>query len=90
MLRSYSLTIAALGFVCLAGNRGAALAADVHWPGWLGGSERSGWVSSFQPPAQWPEALTKKWQVEVGTGYASPLIADGTIFQHARQGERRR
>jgi outer membrane protein assembly factor BamB len=58
---------------------------DVHWPGWLGPA-RNGWVSGFQPPKEWPEQLERGWQVEVGTGYSSPLVSGGLVYQHARQG----
>ncbi len=61
-------------------------AAEVHWPGWLG-PERNGWVNSFRPPTRWPERLAQNWQVEVGAGYGSPLVADGLVYQHTRQGE---
>lgn len=61
-------------------------AADVVWPGWLG-PDRNGWVDGFEPPEEWPETLSKVWQIEVGTGYGSPLVANGRVFQHARQGE---
>ena len=61
-------------------------AADTYWPGWLG-PDRNGWVSDFQPPAKWPAELEKSWSRKVGEGYGSPIVADGRIFQHARQGE---
>jgi outer membrane protein assembly factor BamB len=61
-------------------------AAEVHWPGWLG-PKRDGWVSNFTPPAKWPETLQQKWQIEVGTGYSSPLVASGRVYQQSRQGE---
>ncbi|MEZ6060678.1 MAG: PQQ-binding-like beta-propeller repeat protein [Planctomycetaceae bacterium] len=64
----------------------ACRAADVVWPGWLG-PERNGWVSVFEPPEEWPEMLTKVWQADVGTGYGSPLVSDGRVYQHARQVE---
>ena len=48
--------------------------ADGHWPGWLG-PKRDGWVKDFQPPTRWPDQLKRGWQVEVGTGYGSPLVA---------------
>jgi len=63
----------------------AAADAVVHWPGWLG-PKRDGWVSGFRPPARWPQKLKRGWQVEVGTGYGSPLVAGGRVYQHARQG----
>ena len=58
---------------------------NLDWPGWLG-PKRNGWVSGFQPPTRWPERLKKTWQVEVGIGYGSPLVAAGRVYQHARQG----
>jgi outer membrane protein assembly factor BamB len=60
--------------------------SHANWPGWLG-PNRDGWVSYFQPPARWPEKLSKVWAVDVGVGYGSPVVADGLVFQHARQGE---
>jgi outer membrane protein assembly factor BamB len=63
-----------------------AQAADVVWPGWLG-PQRDGWVHNFQSPARWPERLTRRWQVKVGTGYGSPVVSGGRVYQHARQEE---
>jgi outer membrane protein assembly factor BamB len=79
--RSFVLkvTIAAL---CFSG--GAATGED--WTGWLG-PNRDGWVGEYQPPAQWPAKLAKVWQTEVGTGYGSPVVAAGRVYQHARQGD---
>jgi len=57
-----------------------------EWPGWLG-PKRDGWVKGFQPPKRWPKQLAKVWQVDVGTGYGSPLVAGDRVYQHARQGE---
>jgi len=61
-------------------------AADVVWTGWLG-KQRDGSVEYFQPPSSWPDKLQKRWQVDVGTGYGSPTVAEERVFQHARQGE---
>ena len=60
--------------------------ADVEWTGWLG-PNRDGQSNAFDPPTDWPEKLTKQWQVKVGTGYGSPLVSGGRVFQHARQNE---
>jgi outer membrane protein assembly factor BamB len=73
-----TMTFAALGLT-------AATMPAEDWTGWLG-PRRNGWVNDFKPPTQWPQSLTKVWQVEVGTGYGSPLVADGRVYQHARQG----
>lgn len=59
-------------------------ASEVHWPGLLG-PQRDGWVGYFQAPTEWPAELRQVWQAEVGSGYGSPLVADGRVFQHARQ-----
>ena len=63
----------------------AAPRSGTYWPGWLG-PRRDGWVSDFRPPKRWPTTLTKSWQVKVGTGYGSPLVAGNRVYQHARQG----
>ncbi|MDA0282865.1 MAG: PQQ-binding-like beta-propeller repeat protein, partial [Planctomycetota bacterium] len=62
-----------------------ARSADL-WTGWLG-PNRNGWVADLEPPAEWPQSLSKVWSVEVGTGYGSPLVVEDRIYQHARQGE---
>jgi outer membrane protein assembly factor BamB len=61
-----------------------ALAAD--WPQWRGPA-RDGVAGSFRAPKAWPAKLTKVWSIEAGGGYASPLVAGGKIYLHARQGE---
>ncbi len=61
-------------------------AAEEVWPGWLG-PKRDGWVPGFQPPPSWPKRLEKAWEVKVGTGYGSPLVAGDRVYQHARQGD---
>ena len=54
------------------------------WTGWLG-PRRDGWVAGFQPPNPWPTEIRKDWQVEVGAGYGTPLLAGQRVYQHARQ-----
>ncbi|MFC1596326.1 PQQ-binding-like beta-propeller repeat protein [Planctomycetota bacterium] len=86
MLRAIVITVTSLILLPIASTWQLSSGAEVDWPGWRG-PKRDGWVSGFQPPARWPERLTKDWQVEVGTGYSSPLVAGGSVFQHARQGD---
>ena len=87
MLRPMVLNITALIMLIVGSTRQPSCSAEIIWPGWLGGPERDGWVNGFQPPAEWPKQLQRGWQVEVGTGYASPLVSGGRVYQHARQGE---
>jgi len=56
-----------------------------QWPQWRGPS-RDG-VAVTQAPASWPATLTQKWKVTVGSGYATPIVADGRVYIHARTGE---
>ena len=59
-------------------------AAD--WTGWRGPS-RDGRIPDFEAPAAWPSDLEQRWTVEVGQGHSSPVVADGRVFQHSRQGD---
>jgi len=45
-------------------------------------------VSGFIPPAEWPAALTRRWRVEVGEGYASPLVIGNVVYVFSRSGGR--
>jgi hypothetical protein len=56
------------------------------WPQWRG-PNRDGAIAAFKAPAAWPRALTRRWQVEVGTGYATPLVVGDRVYTFTRQGE---
>src|SRR5215510_13666559 len=57
------------------------------WPQWRG-PNRDGAAPAVADANAWPEKLTQKWKVEVGLGYATPLIVGNRIYQFARQGDR--
>lgn len=78
--RSGAFAILAALFVSSA----ALLAAD--WPQWRGPT-RDGIVPAAAAPRAWPEELTKSWSQSVGIGHSSPIVAEGRVFQHSRQGE---
>src|SRR6516165_8532712 len=71
--------------LCLAIALAAAWADD--WPQWRG-PNRDGIAGAYTEPKTWPEKLERKWKVEVGEGHSSPVVADGRIYLHTRQGER--
>lgn len=56
------------------------------WPQWRG-PNRDGAVASFKELASWPERLTQRWKVQVGLGYATPLIVGNRVYMFSRQGE---
>ena len=77
MQRSMTLAFTTL-LVAIASTPEPTRGAEAYWPGWLG-PKRNGWVAYFEPPAPWPKHLKKAWQVKVGTGYGSPLVAGSSM-----------
>jgi outer membrane protein assembly factor BamB len=63
----------------------AAALTQSDWTQWRG-PNRDGAVASFTPPARWPDQLTLRWKVDVGLGYATPLVVGSRIYMFARQG----
>ena len=64
----------------------AAAAQDPgrDYPQWRG-VNRDGAASAFREPATWPDALTRRWKVDVGEGYATPLVVADTVYVFARR-----
>jgi outer membrane protein assembly factor BamB len=56
------------------------------WPQWRG-PNRDGAVSGFDVPASWPDGMEEQWKVEVGYGYATPLLVGDRVYMFSRQGE---
>lgn len=55
-------------------------AAD--WPQWRGPNRDGAVDTSIKT---WPDSLTKKWQLTVGEGHSSPVVAGGRVFQFSRE-----
>jgi outer membrane protein assembly factor BamB len=64
----------------------SASQAGADWPQWRG-PNRDASIGSFKPPAQWPEQLTRRWKVDVGLGYATPILVGARLYMFARQGD---
>jgi outer membrane protein assembly factor BamB len=75
LARAVAVTITMASFV---------IAQD--WPQWRG-PNRDGAIAFFSEPASWPESLVQKWRVEVGFGYATPILVSNRIYMFSRQGE---
>lgn len=56
------------------------------YPQWRG-QNRDGAASAFSPSRTWPDSLSRRWRVEVGAGYATPIVVGGSMFVFARDGE---
>ena len=63
-----------------------AQSRPADWPQWRG-PNRDGAVGSFTEPKSWPERLTRKWKVDVGLGYATPIVVGNRVFMFSRQGD---
>ncbi len=59
------------------------LAGD--WNQWRG-PHRDGRVADFVSPRQWPDNLTRVWRVAAPPGLASPIVANGRVYLHGREG----
>jgi len=79
MMRS----IVASSLLALAAFGMRAEASD--WPQWRGPT-RDG-VAPDSLPETLPSELRQLWRVEVGTGHASPIVVDGTVYVHSREGQ---
>jgi outer membrane protein assembly factor BamB len=61
--------------------------ASLDYTQWRG-PNRDGSTAAFSEPSAWPESLTLKWKVDVGLGYATPLVVGNRIYMFARQNDR--
>src|SRR6185295_8852691 len=70
----------------LAGAAVFALTASAQdWPQWRG-ANRDGAATGFTEPAAWPDTLKQQWKVEIGLGYATPLLVGARLYTFTRQG----
>ena len=64
----------------------APTAAAQDWTQWRG-PNRDGVAAAFDVPAPWPDGLRRRWAVEVGSGYATPLLIGERLYLYVRQAE---
>jgi outer membrane protein assembly factor BamB len=64
----------------------ASCAWAQDWPQWRG-PNRDGKVAGFTAPEKWPQQLTQKWKVTVGTGDATPALVGDKLYVFTRQGD---
>ena len=83
-LRKHHKAIATMSMVGLLAVPHVAAAQD--WPQWRG-PNRDGSVAAFDVPASWPARLTEQWKVEVGLGYATPVLVGARVYMFTRQGD---
>ena len=65
---------------------GPAAQGGADWSQWRG-PNRDGTLVGFAAPASWPEGLTRQWTVEIGEGYATPVLVSDRLYTFTRQGD---
>src|SRR5690348_3004074 len=75
-------TIAVVGWTFVVSGQNAS----PDWPQWRG-PNRDGSIASFPEPNAWPERLTQKWKIEIGTGYATPIVVGNRVYAFSRQSD---
>ncbi|MEX0718560.1 MAG: PQQ-binding-like beta-propeller repeat protein [Planctomycetaceae bacterium] len=80
---STRMLIVALGGTMLLFAGRTASAQD--WPQWRG-PNRDARATGFEAPAKWPAELTRKWEVTVGDGVATPALVGDRLYVFARDG----
>ena len=76
----------AAGTTQSSGQKPAASAAPAGWPQWRGPG-RDGSLGALGV-ASWPAQLTRSWEVTVGSGHASPIVAGGRVIAFSRESDR--
>ena len=71
--------------VFAAAQSGTPVPSPENYRQWRG-ERRDGAAAGFIEPPAWPQALTHRWTVEIGEGYATPLVLGGAVFVFARRG----
>ena len=77
-MRRFIFTILAAVFFTAA----TAAKGQADWPQWRG-VKRDARTTALTSP--WPKELKQQWQVPVGIGHSTPVVADGRIYVFARQ-----
>ena len=79
-LQVITLVVCSLAFSCTGGPAGS----PKDYPQWRG-RDRDGSASAFTEPGKWPDELTRRWKVEVGEGYATPLVIGDSVYLFTRR-----
>jgi outer membrane protein assembly factor BamB len=82
-MRRAAIILLLLSGLTTAGQARQAASDVTQWRG----TNRDGTQTGFTAPAAWPAQLTQRWKIEVGTGYATPIVVGNRVYVFARQGE---
>lgn len=77
-------TLSAVAVMITCTSIGVAQSSSQDYPQWRG-QNRDGSASAVSEPKVWPEKLTRRWKVEVGEGYATPIVIGNTVYTFIRR-----
>ena len=83
-MRRYLLSCVTVACIINTGTVALAQYAAQDYPQWRG-PRRDGAAATFVAPVVWPDQLTRQWQVETGSGYATPILVGNHVFTFGRQ-----
>ena len=69
------ISLSCVAVAVLVGPAAAMMDQDSpqDYPQWRG-HNRDGAASAFATPDSWPDTLMLRWRVDVGEGYATPIV----------------
>jgi outer membrane protein assembly factor BamB len=82
-MRRAAIILLLIGGLTAAGQARQAATDVTQWRG----ANRDGAVSGFTAPAMWPAQLTQRWKIDVGFGYATPIVVGNRVYVFSRQGD---
>ena len=79
------LAFALLSISCVGGDEVESASGDyTQWRG----LRSDGSASAFVEPSRWPDELELEWRVEIGAGYATPLVVRDLVYAFVRRAGR--
>jgi outer membrane protein assembly factor BamB len=84
-MKTARLSLVAAFLIVLTSTLAFAQSGALDYAQWRG-QARDGSASGFEEPATWPESLTRRWRIDIGEGYATPLVVGDRVYTHARRG----
>jgi outer membrane protein assembly factor BamB len=84
MFQNLRLLLVAAVVSLVSATTASAQDSPQDYPQWRG-RNRDGSASGFAEPKVWPEKLRLKWKVEVGEGYATPIVVGKTVYTFTRR-----
>src|SRR4051812_37853222 len=88
-MRMRYASLVGIFLVGLVGGLSAVVGAQNAGPDWAQwrGPNRDGTLASFTEPKTWPDTLTQRWKIQIGTGYATPLVVGNRVYVFSRQND---